>query len=88
MCLMRQWHPYTPPKTSKKTVKMIRSFVTGLSFAPDDGDPRRTVAQRHEVVRDVPDSVGLRAPNSCRCGSKELQTRGASSRYGCKSSAI
>ena len=46
--------PIYSPEDLEENRQMIRSFVNGLSFAPDDGDPRRTAAQRHEVVRDVP----------------------------------
>ena len=51
-------HEAMPPLYSLEDLeenrRLIRNFVTGLSFVPDEGDPRRTVAQQHEVVRDVP----------------------------------
>ena len=45
--------PIYSPEDLDENRQALRSFVTGLSFASDAGDPRRTVAQRHEVARDV-----------------------------------
>ena len=51
-------HAAMPPLYSRDDLeenrRLIRDFVTGLPFVPDEGDPRRTVAQQHEVVRDIP----------------------------------
>ena len=51
-------HAAMPPLYSSENLEenrhLISNFITGLPFAPDDGDHRRTVAQRHEVVRDIP----------------------------------
>ena len=33
---------------------LIKKFKARLHFFPDTGDPRRTVAQRHKVAKDVP----------------------------------
>ena len=46
--------PLYSPEDLEENRQLIRNFVTGLPFVPDEGDPRRTVAQQHEVVRDVP----------------------------------
>ena len=46
--------PLYSPEDLEENRRLIRNFVTGLPFVPDDGDPRRTVAQHHEVVRDIP----------------------------------
>ena len=46
--------PLYSPEDLEENRRLIRNFVTGLPFVPDEGDPRRTVAQQHEVVRDVP----------------------------------
>ena len=51
-------HAAMPPLYSQEDLdenrQLIRDFVSGLSFVPDEGDPRRTAAQRHGVVRDIP----------------------------------
>ena len=46
--------PIYSPEDLEENRQLIRSFVAGLSFVPDDGDHRRTVAQRHEVASNVP----------------------------------
>ena len=46
--------PLYSPEDLEENRRLIRNFVTGLPFFPDEGDPRRTVAQQHEVVRDIP----------------------------------
>ena len=50
-------HEAMPPLNSQEDLeenrRLIRSFVADLAFAPDDGDPRRTVAQRHYVAREI-----------------------------------
>ena len=46
--------PLYSPGDLEENRQLISSFVTDLTFIPDDGNPCRTVAQRHEVVRDIP----------------------------------
>lgn len=45
--------PLHSPSDLEENRQLVRDFVTGLSFVPDDGDPRRTVAQQHEVARGI-----------------------------------
>ncbi len=46
--------PLYSPEDLEENRQLFREFVSSLSFVPDEGDSRRTVAQRHEEVRDVP----------------------------------
>ena len=50
-------HEAMPPLNSQDDLeenrRLIRSFVADLAFVPDDGDARRTVAQRHQVSREI-----------------------------------
>ena len=46
--------PLDSPEDLEENRHLIRNLITDLAFVPDDGDPRRTAAQRHEVVRDIP----------------------------------
>lgn len=46
--------PIYSPEDLEENRQLIRSFLTGLPFVPDDGDHRRTDAQRHKVVRNIP----------------------------------
>ena len=47
-----------PPLSSSEDLQenryLVRSLIADLEFLPDEGDSRRTVAQRHEVTRDIP----------------------------------
>ena len=51
-------HAATPPLNSQEDLeenrRLIGEFVAGLAFVPDDGDERRTEAQRHKVSREIP----------------------------------
>lgn len=50
-------HAATPPLNSQECLeehrRLIGKFLADLVFAPDDGDPRRTEAQRHLVSREI-----------------------------------
>ena len=42
------------PEDLEENRQLVSNFVNGLSFVPDEGDPRRTEAQKHEVARSTP----------------------------------
>ena len=55
----RQQFPYSAmapldvPRDLEENRRLIKDFAAGLAFVPDEGDPRRTLAQRHEVASGV-----------------------------------
>ena len=51
--------PLYSPEGLEKNRQLIDNFVSELRFVRDEGDPRRTVAQQHEVVRDVSARLAL-----------------------------
>lgn len=46
--------PIYSPDDLQENRRLISNFIASLTFAPDDGDQRRTTAQRHQVARGIP----------------------------------
>ena len=46
--------PLYSPEELEENRRLLRNFIADLTFVSEDGDPRRTVAQQHEVARDIP----------------------------------
>jgi hypothetical protein len=46
--------PIYSPDDLQENARLISDFIASLTFAPDDGDQRRTTAQRHQVARGIP----------------------------------
>ena len=45
--------PLYSPEILIENRQLISTFLNDLKFVPDNGDPRRTISQRHEVVRNL-----------------------------------
>ena len=53
-----KWHTPLPPLYSPRDLgenqNVVAKFMSTVALLPDEGDPRRTLAQRHDVARNVP----------------------------------
>ena len=51
--------PLYSPEGLEENRRLVQSFITDRTFVPDDCNPRSTIAQKHEVARDIPAQEAL-----------------------------